>query len=161
MGRNELKRLDAAKGSFVASVPLLPSTTGYELATGAGSVWVGMTDRTGAGAVIRIDPATNKVTGNVDLPGGPTAIVAAAGSLWVIVGQGGAVTNGDTTTTTTEPEGIRTKTLYRIDPAALKVTGSIMVPDGNTSMEVIDDTIWLLSGQTGDSSARLLHIEPA
>jgi streptogramin lyase len=55
--------------------------------------------------VVRIDPATNRVTNRIRTDGGPCGISAGAGSLWVMTNTG--------------------NTVQRIDPATSSVTATI------------------------------------
>jgi YVTN family beta-propeller protein len=82
-----------------------------------GSVWA-----TGSTGVIRIDPATNRVVGRIDLPGaGWTA--ASGDAVWVTSGDGVArIDPTDNTVTATVPLG----TTALGDPAV--VAGKLWVP---------------------------------
>src|SRR4051812_26333356 len=71
-------------------------------AVAAGSVWVAAY---ASSRLVRIDPATNAVTGHVRVGASPCGLVAAAGSLWT--------------------DGFGTGTVERVDPARLKVVKRI------------------------------------
>jgi DNA-binding beta-propeller fold protein YncE len=57
--------------------------------TGGGSVWVSSPQR---GEVLRIDPATLRLTARIEVGGRPGAIVAGGGRIWVADDSGGGVT---------------------------------------------------------------------
>ena len=97
-GDGTLVRVDPATGRVAARV-LLPRTTDqqpYRTAVGDGAVWVTSTSpkRGTANLLWRVDPASNQVTGTLDL--GPTAaggipnrVAAGNGAVWV-----GGITKG-------------------------------------------------------------------
>jgi DNA-binding beta-propeller fold protein YncE len=91
-----------ARNPVLAAVEVGPGPPG-RLAFGAGAVWA-VAD---AGTVVRIDPARNRVAAAVRVaaPGGPRAVVAGAGAVWVAVASPG--------------------TLVRVDPASDRVTASV------------------------------------
>ena len=67
---------------------------------GFGSLWVGVS---GAGTLVRIDPATNAVTGKVRVGVGPCGVAIGAGSVWV--------------------DGYGTSSVIRVNPTRMKVPG--------------------------------------
>jgi YVTN family beta-propeller protein len=93
-----LVRVDPASGRVVARV-LLPKTTEqrpHQVAVGDGAVWVtsAATRRGTANLLWRVDPASNQVTGTLDLgptsAGGiPNSVAAGNGAVWV-----GGITKG-------------------------------------------------------------------
>jgi YVTN family beta-propeller protein len=96
-GDDTLVRVDPATGRVAARI-LLPKTTEqrpHQVAVGDGAVWVTSAARRGAANLLwRVDPASNQVTGTLDL--GPTAaggipnsVAAGDGAVWV-----GGITKG-------------------------------------------------------------------
>jgi hypothetical protein len=97
------------------------------LAVGAGAVWVAT-----AAGVVRVDPATNQVTGT--LPGDTSAVGAGAGSLWSV-------------RCTSEDGPCR---LLRLDPHSLRVLARVGLPGPPAgSLVVGDDSAWLLDQAGG------------
>jgi streptogramin lyase len=99
-GDGTLVRVDPGTGRVAARVPL-PRTTGqrpHQVAVGDGAVWV-----TSAGArrgtanlLWRVDPASNQVTGTLDLgptPAGgiPNSVAAGNGAVWLGGATKGAI----------------------------------------------------------------------
>lgn len=87
-----IARFDAASGEQSASLPLDGFVQGF--AADDRWMWV-LLDKSDQLEVVRVDPATNKVTASYDLGGsgniGTASIAAGAGYVWVS-GPGGAVT---------------------------------------------------------------------
>jgi streptogramin lyase len=88
---------------------------------GFGATWVAS-----QGALLRIDPQTNRVVATIPTPvsGENASIAFGEGSVWVTSGQ----TNGK---------------VYRIDPAANRVTATIEVPGGAFGIVVAAGTVWV------------------
>ena len=82
------------------------------------SLWV--TDHT-AGKLLRIDPATNRVTGSVALPGADW-VTGAAGSLWV---------------------SQETNVVARVDPVTLKVLARVPVKRNPLGSAVVRGQLWV------------------
>jgi len=82
------------------------------------SLWV--TDHT-AGKLVRIDPATNRVTGSVALPGADW-VTGAAGSLWV---------------------SQETNVVARVDPGTLKVLARVPVKRNPLGSAVVRGQLWV------------------
>jgi serine/threonine-protein kinase len=78
-------RLRPRLGSLVATVPV-GLTAPRSLAVGEGAVWVAR-----AFALVRIDPARNKVAATIELPFSPRDVAAGAGAVWVANGTGDAI----------------------------------------------------------------------
>jgi YVTN family beta-propeller protein len=75
-------RVHPSFGSVVDTVPLAGRSNTYVtagIAVGEGSVWAAFGDST----LARLDPSTNRKTGEVLAGTGPTSVVAAFGSIWV------------------------------------------------------------------------------
>jgi DNA-binding beta-propeller fold protein YncE len=88
------------------------------LAAFAGALWV--SDHT-LGKVTRIDPATNRVTGSVDVPGAD----------W-IVGRGGSLYVSQ-----------ETNEVSKIDVASLKVVGSVATAKNPLGSAFVGDQLWV------------------
>ena len=129
-----LKRLDPETGRVTAAVELdgfFANVT--EVAFGAGSVWVSSADYypgpvDGAGspgdAVLRVDPATNRVVDRIPLPS-PSGVAFGHGSVWVTsAGQG---------------------TLSRINPETGEVAARIEVGRGAVDVAVDErgGAVWI------------------
>jgi hypothetical protein len=80
-GQGALLRIDLRTNRVVATIPT-PLTGQYaSIAFGEGAVWV--TSGQVNGVVYRVDPASNRVTAAIGVPGGAFGIVVAAGTVWV------------------------------------------------------------------------------
>jgi hypothetical protein len=89
------------------------------IGAGAGAVWVA-----GQGALLRIDPQTNRVVATIPTPltGQYASIAFGEGAVWVTSGQANGV-------------------VYRVDPGANRVTAAIGVPGGAFGMVVAASTV--------------------
>ncbi|HEY2959826.1 MAG TPA: hypothetical protein VGM21_16710 [Actinomycetota bacterium] len=91
-----LARIDAASNRVVATIPLGRSLRDpVGLAATGDAVWVTccayeVGGRPG-GKLIRVDPASNKVTARVNLPEDPLAVAASRDEVWVATTEGGAI----------------------------------------------------------------------
>jgi hypothetical protein len=88
---------------------------------GADGVWVA-----GRGALLRIDPQTNRVVATIPTPltGQYASIAFGEGAVWVTSGQANGV-------------------VYRVDPASNRVTAAISVPGGAFGVVVAAGTVWV------------------
>ena len=88
---------------------------------GFGATWVA-----NQGALLRIDPRTNRVVATVPTPvtGQNASIGFGEGAVWVTSGQANGV-------------------VYRVDPAANRVTATIGVPGGAFGIVVAAGTVWV------------------
>ena len=88
---------------------------------GFGAIWVA-----GQGALLRIDPRTNRVVATIPTPlsGENASIAFGEGAVWVTSGQANGV-------------------VYRVDPAANRVTATIGVPGGAFGIVVAAATVWV------------------
>ncbi len=118
------------------------------VALGAGAVWVGAT-KIGRSVVLRIDPRTGSVDAVV-LPIRNASIDP--GSLfrdirWVTVGEGNVW-------------AVRGGTVYRIDPAAARVTGTVDLP-GNEVFQIAAGygAVWALTFVPA-TGKQLVRIDP-
>lgn len=127
----QLTRL-APDGNVVAKIPIPNGSSGVVAAYG--SVWV--TDTTG-NALLRIDPAANKVLGVVPVDSGPRFLAAGEGSIWVL-GQG---------------EGI----VDRIDPRDGSLIARIpaSVPGSGGDIAVGEAAVWVST-----NGAPVVEIDP-
>jgi hypothetical protein len=88
---------------------------------GFGAIWVAS-----QGALLRIDPQTNRVVATipVSVSGENASIAFGEGAVWVTSGQANGV-------------------VYRVDPAANRVTATIGVPGGAFGIVVAAGTVWV------------------
>jgi hypothetical protein len=88
---------------------------------GFGATWVAS-----QGALLRIDPQTNRVAATIPTPvsGESASIAFGEGAVWVTSGQANGV-------------------VYRVDPAANRVTATIGVPGGAFGIVVAAGTVWV------------------
>ena len=140
---NVVLRVDARAGSVDKVIPLRHAAIDPQnphrfirwVAVGGGSVWALV-----GGTVFRIDPATSRVTGKVDLPGDEAVRIGAGfGAVWAL--------------TFVASSG---KQLVRIDPRTLEITRTIDAPDlpgaGSSftgSFAFGSDAIWWNGADTG------------
>ncbi|HXI95491.1 MAG TPA: hypothetical protein VNG04_05165, partial [Candidatus Acidoferrum sp.] len=141
----QLLRVNPATGTTVAKIKVQgPADRSPILATGAGSVWLASGDRR---AVIRVDPATNSISGTV------TGISHTASLLTVGVGQGAVWAHANAAA---GGRGI----LYRIDPANAKIVGKIVTSHamggqyGGTDIAFGARSIWTINGNERVSRIR-------
>lgn len=79
-----LIRIDARTGRITARISARPTYFGSVVTFGGGFVWTGNDDeRNKRGSVSKIDPATNRVVGNVPGLGSPQSIAFGQGAVWV------------------------------------------------------------------------------
>jgi DNA-binding SARP family transcriptional activator/streptogramin lyase len=117
-------RIDPTAGQVQRTLQLTPPdalgpNTVFFVATDTRHVWVTLGDR-----LLRIDPATNRVTGRLAV-GAPTTLAIGDGSVWV--------------TTVSER-------LLRIDSRSLKVTASAELNSGAIGASFGDGGLWLVDG---------------
>ena len=118
-----LFRIDARRNAVEATLrfgkadPLLPKPV-FFVATGLQAVWI-MREN----SVLRIDPATNKVTRSVALPGRPVDLGAGRGNVWV----------------TMEDEQ-----LVRIDERSATISATSSLPGSGASPVVAAGALWLI-----------------
>jgi hypothetical protein len=88
---------------------------------GFGAAWVA-----GRGALLRIDPRTNRVVAAIPTPltGQNASIAFGEGAVWVTSGQANGV-------------------VYRVDPAANRVTATVGVAGGAFGIVVAAGTVWV------------------
>jgi virginiamycin B lyase len=100
------------------------------LGAGEGAVWivVGADSR----RLVRVDPATNAVSGTFAMPAGATAVRAGVGAVWVTVPQ--------------------KNTLLRVDPADGRVRAEIHVGAGPQFLAVGEGAVWVMNQLDGTIS---------
>jgi hypothetical protein len=104
-----------------------------------GAIWV--SDFTGH--VIRVDPASGRVTARIDVVGHPQAIAAGLGAVWVV--------------SPSLSGNAERSVLSRIDPARGQVVDRIPVRGYVESVAVGDGAVWLIDSDRG----ALVRIDPA
>jgi YVTN family beta-propeller protein len=124
------------RARFAASIPI--SGPG-NLAVGNGRLWV----LTGAGTVVRIDPATNALVGKpLRVPADAEAIAVGEGALWVTRGALGDLA------------GPGQNTVTRIDPASGRTVATITVGRAPLDVAVTPSAVWVTTSG-GDSLTRI------
>jgi YVTN family beta-propeller protein len=124
------------RSRFAASIPI--SGAG-NLAVTNGRLWV----LTGAGTVVRIDPAANAVVGKpLRVPADAEAIAVGEGALWVARGALGDLA------------GPRQDTVTRIDPASGRAVATIRVGRAPLDLAVTPGAVWVANAG-GDSVTRI------
>lgn len=119
-----------------------------EVAVGEGAVWVTVNDADAPERwfVARIDPATNRVTDEVDLRDAVDVAVG-AGSVWAITYDG---TTG--------------WAVARIDPTLRTITGVIPLDChrgcGATQVAATDDAVWVTSSPDSSERGEVIRIDP-
>jgi hypothetical protein len=106
-------------------------------------VWVTVF-RQGPDHVVRVDSRTNRVTARVPVRGGPFAIAAGAGALWV-----------------TGNFSRRDDVLYRIDPKTNGVAATIGLPGRYAGkLAATDGGVWVVVTGRHATSSSLVRIDP-
>ena len=77
-GVSQVVRIDPVSGKVITAVDLETEDPIGGLAVGLGSVWV-----SADGGLTRIDPATGRIVGHLDLGGDGGNVVVAGGAVWV------------------------------------------------------------------------------
>jgi streptogramin lyase len=122
-----LLRIDLRTNRVVATIPTPVSGENASIAFGEGAVWV--TSGQANGVVYRVDPAANRVTAAIGVPGGAFGIVVAAGKVWV-------------TQYLPEPDpGI----VARIDARSNRLLSPVEVPNMPGAIRSGLDAIWVTS----------------
>jgi DNA-binding beta-propeller fold protein YncE len=106
-------RVDAGSGRRRGRPIVLPEEP-VAIDAGEGAVWVAQQDPAGGAATLgRIDPATNRVTDTLVVPGGINDVSAGLGSVWVVVRTGVTLLKVD-------PETLVVRSAIRVGPKALR-----------------------------------------
>jgi len=126
-GQGALLRIDLRTNRVVATIPTPVTGESASIAFGEGAVWV--TSGQANGVVYRVDPAANRVTAAIGVPGGAFGIVVAAGTVWV-------------TQYLPEPDpGI----VARIDARSNRLLAPVEVPNMPGAIRSGLDAIWVTS----------------
>jgi hypothetical protein len=126
-GQGALLRIDLRTNRVVATIPTPVAGESASIAFGEGAVWV--TSGQANGVVYRVDPAANRVTAAIGVPGGAFGIVVAAGTVWV-------------TQFLPEPDpGI----VARIDARSNQLLSPVEVPNMPGAIRSGLDAIWVTS----------------
>ena len=126
-GQGALLRIDLRTNRVVATIPTPVTGENASIAFGEGAVWV--TSGQANGVVYRVDPAVNRVTAAIGVPGGAFGIVVAAGTVWV-------------TQYLPEPDpGI----VARIDARSNRLLAPVEVPNMPGAIRYGLDAIWVTS----------------
>jgi sugar lactone lactonase YvrE len=126
-GQGALLRIDLRTNRVVATIPTPVTGENASIAFGEGAVWV--TSGQANGVVYRVDPAANRVTAAIGVPGGAFGIVVAAGTVWV-------------TQYLPEPDpGI----VARIDARSNRLLSPVEVPNMPGAIRSGLDAIWVTS----------------
>jgi virginiamycin B lyase len=131
---------DARTGRSLGSVAV-PQGPCAATDEGFGAVWTATCE---PGGISRIDPATSRVTGHLDLPmtsDGESSIGVGEGAVWVLI----------------DSSACRLCVLARIDPETLEVTNRYPVPGGASAVRAGLGGVWITNYQT-DS---LLRLDPS
>jgi len=132
-----LVRIDARTGRIRARISARPVYFGSVVTVGGGFVWTGNDDeRNHSGSVSKIDPATNRVVGNLAGLGSPQSIAFGQGSVWVADHAGW---------------------LVKIDPERLKVIARRRLDFGPHGVVVAPRAVYVADAHGG----RLLEADPA
>jgi streptogramin lyase len=121
-----------AGGKVVARIPV--PTEPWAIAAGDGAVWALARD---GSTVYRISPATNRVSGRIELGAPGVYLWALAGAVWV-------ADDADST-------------LIRIDPVGLRVSARLPAGDGPSGLAFDGAYLWLVSHRENS----LDRIDPA
>jgi virginiamycin B lyase len=133
-GDKTLARVDMKTNTVVATLPVAPAESEGGIAASDNAVWL-VTDWSGKdtqGKLSRIDPATNSVVAQIDVPGGSAAVVYGDGAVWV----------------TTPAKNL----LTRVDATTNKVTDSIQTGPGPRFETFGGGAVWTLNQGDGTVS---------
>jgi hypothetical protein len=150
----ELLRIDQTSNTVVASVPLRAPVSRHEIAAGAGAVWIAS-----PGWLDRVDPATNRITASIELPGnGIGAITAGEGAVWVeVLLDPSSSPGGDLAS------------LIRVDPNADSVVANTPLGTELTGyedhIEIGAGSVWLLGPKLVNNNTEkggdLVRVDPS
>jgi DNA-binding beta-propeller fold protein YncE len=132
-----LVRIDARTGRISVRISARPIYFGSVVTFGGGFVWTGNDDeRNHSGSVSKIDPATNRVVGNLAGLGSPESIAFGQGAVWVADHAGW---------------------LVKINPKTLKVVARRRLDFGPHGVVVTAHAVYVADAHGG----RLLEADPA
>jgi streptogramin lyase len=182
-----VRRLDAGTGRVQAVVRLARGSAPAGVAGAAGFVWVAAEHD---GALLRIDPRTNRVAARIALvpPGnrGPRAVAAGLGSVWVDAPGAQAVFRIDPRTSriraivrfplaivpcgsiAVSPRAVwvggcfEGSRIGRIDPARNRVSAVLEVAGETAQLRAVGDSVWVATSADPDHSpvSTLLRLGP-
>lgn len=124
----ELVRVDLASPENVVRIPVPPLAEESSIAVTDDAVWL----LTAEGELVRVDAASNAVTGTSPAPGGAFALRGGFGSLWITLRNESQVA--------------------RVDPATLEVIAAVDVGSGASFLAVGTDAIWVMNQADGSVS---------
>jgi YVTN family beta-propeller protein len=116
-GDRTLWRVASGRVRDQVELPFAPAA----LDAGSGGVWV---VDAAADRLVRVDPATMKITSRIPVGGGPRAVAVGAGSVWVANGADGTVS--------------------RVDPRRNAVAATIPVGSAPVDLEVGFGAVWVV-----------------
>jgi DNA-binding SARP family transcriptional activator/ABC-type oligopeptide transport system substrate-binding subunit/streptogramin lyase len=122
-----IARIDPVTGRLQARIAVWQPGA---LAFGAGALWIGR-----SGAILRLDPATNRVEGSVRLAGEVSGVTLGGGYVWA-----------------------RTEsTLWQIEPNRPTVVRGYPIPSGRGELAWVRGSVWVADAGTG----ALVEVDPA
>ncbi len=161
-GDSTVTRVALKDGKVQATFPLTIADSEGSVAAGAGSFWM-LTDT--HGTLARIDPDSNKVVADIDVPPGSFAVAFGEGAIWVTSTDRNLVTRVNQYTNVIEasiPVGPKPRFLTvgegavwtlnqgdgsvsRIDPKTNKVSATIEVgvPGGGGEISAGEGSVWV------------------
>jgi streptogramin lyase len=147
-------RIDPETGGIVDQINIAGQTivgSNYiqNVTAGEGAIWLSTWSEIGTGdgfqgtpgIIARIDPATNRVTGQTQVSKGDLYLAAGEGALWVAESLS---------------SGRHAATLLRIDPGSLKVETRITLGRGVTGLGVGFGYVWAANSRDGT----IMRIDP-
>jgi virginiamycin B lyase len=134
-GDKALARVDLKTNKVVATIPIGPALSEGGVTANADSVWM-LSDMNGV--LSRIDPATNRVVSEIQVPSGSSVVVLGEdGAIWVVSTEHSAV--------------------IRVDPKTNLVTDRVKVGPNPRFTTVGDGSIWTLN--QGDGSVSRVDVK--
>jgi YVTN family beta-propeller protein len=139
--------MDAARTAYVAPASVtFPETVTIELAGHPGNIVAadeGVWAAVGAGTVVRIDPATNRVAATVPIHGYPDELAVGDGSVWVTSGVDAGA-----------------DVLTRIDPGTNRVVATISLPGSYAGpVAAGGGAVWLVLIDRDSRAGSLVRID--
>lgn len=160
--RGTLYRIDPNSNRVVATIPVGGPIVG--VATGGGYVWVTRPTE-GIGELIRVDPATNRVSGApIDAGPGPISALYGFGALWVTNSSPSSVVRVDPSTGTVSTMGFTglaaagygslwassDDSVVRVDPRTGRPAATLRVPRAH-AVAVGEGRVWVLASAQSSS----------
>jgi serine/threonine-protein kinase len=132
---HSLLRVDEATARLAAATPL--GVAPGPVAVGAGAVWVASPDEA---KLLRIDPATGRITHRVDVAkvGRPSVLAAGAGAAWLA--DPGAFTTRRVYRYYPDGRGLKAILTGEVPPADLAVAGGALWVGCNTVLRMLPDS---------------------